>query len=364
MTATWTSPDGAIQLYHADCLAAMRAMPADSVELVLGSPPYLFARNYGFSGKQWWSAYETWVETMLAVVTEASRICKGPVVIVVACPTRQCNYRPCAEALLVRWFERGGTCQLYRPVFWHRVGIPGSGQADGFRADVEYCLVFKRPGKLPWSDNTACGWPPRWAPGGEMSNRKVNGSRANQWGSYSGCKARRADGSRDTIHPSNRDRWGGTGNITSGEGRNADGTHTTRNRKVITRPRDGMHNQEQDYTEPVLANPGNYLETHEVIHAIVGGGVMGSKLAHENEAPYPEAVPERFIRSWCAEGGTVLDPWCGSGTTLAVAMRWGRQAIGIDVRISQIELSSRRVLEASRPLLEQPQQASMLEDTK
>ena len=31
--------------------------------------------------------------------------------------------------------------------------------------------VIGREGKLPWSDNTACGHPPKWAPGGEMSHR-------------------------------------------------------------------------------------------------------------------------------------------------------------------------------------------------
>jgi DNA modification methylase len=70
---------------------------------------------------------------------------------------------------------------------------------------------------------------------------------------------------------------------------------------------------------------------------------MGSKLAHENEAPFPELVPEWFIRSFCPPGGRVLDPFCGSGTTLAVAKRWGRDAVGIDIRESQVALTRRRL---------------------
>lgn len=44
----------------------------------------------------------------------------------------------------------------------------------------------------------------------------------------------------------------------------------------------------------------------------------------------PEALLERLILATTDEGDTVLDPYCGSGTTLAVASRLGRHAIGID----------------------------------
>lgn len=44
----------------------------------------------------------------------------------------------------------------------------------------------------------------------------------------------------------------------------------------------------------------------------------------------PEALLERIIRATTAQGSAVLDPMCGSGTTVAVAARLGRQAVGID----------------------------------
>jgi len=44
----------------------------------------------------------------------------------------------------------------------------------------------------------------------------------------------------------------------------------------------------------------------------------------------PEALLERVILAASNEGDTVLDPFCGSGTTLAVAERLGRRWIGID----------------------------------
>jgi site-specific DNA-methyltransferase (adenine-specific) len=45
----------------------------------------------------------------------------------------------------------------------------------------------------------------------------------------------------------------------------------------------------------------------------------------------PEALLERVIRASSSEGDLVLDPFCGCGTTIAVADRLDRQWMGIDV---------------------------------
>lgn len=44
----------------------------------------------------------------------------------------------------------------------------------------------------------------------------------------------------------------------------------------------------------------------------------------------PQALLRRIVESCSFTGDTVLDPYCGSGTTLAVAASLGRHAIGID----------------------------------
>lgn len=48
-------------------------------------------------------------------------------------------------------------------------------------------------------------------------------------------------------------------------------------------------------------------------------------------ATFPEELIEPMILAGCPEGGIVLDPFAGSGTTLAVANRLGRHAIGIEL---------------------------------
>ncbi len=47
-------------------------------------------------------------------------------------------------------------------------------------------------------------------------------------------------------------------------------------------------------------------------------------------AAFPDEVPGRLVRMFSLLGETVLDPFAGTGTTLAAAQRWGRNAIGVE----------------------------------
>jgi DNA modification methylase len=49
-----------------------------------------------------------------------------------------------------------------------------------------------------------------------------------------------------------------------------------------------------------------------------------------HSAAFPSALPKWFIELFTDAGDTVLDPFAGSGTTLAAALALGRHAIGID----------------------------------
>lgn len=297
-----------------DCLDVMRAMPDASVDLVLGSPPYEDARTYGIGFKL---RGQDWVDWMVERWREMQRVCRGLVVMVVEGKTRNFRYSA-TPFLLAADLHRAGF-HLRKPIVYRRVGIPGSGGPDWLRNDWEPCICTARPGKLSWSDNTACGHPPKWAPGGAMSHRLSSGTRRNQWGSSVNGKStrtRRKDGSMSDAAP--------------------------RPSHLCVTNENGPEGAE--YKPPAKANPGN------VIHCNVGGGLMGSKLAHENEAPFPESLAEVFVRSFCPPNGIVLDPFSGSGTTAAVATKWGRRWLGIDVRESQVDLTTRRVAEAARPL--------------
>lgn len=110
--------------------------------------------------------------------------------------------------------------------------------------------------------------------------------------------------------------------------------------KFRQRTANGQRREGNDYPTGKLARP------RDIVYATVGGGHMGSPLAHENEAPYPEKLIEPFIQTLTAKGDIVFEPFSGSGTTPAVAQRLGRQWLACDIRDSQLELGGRRLQEA------------------
>jgi DNA modification methylase len=59
-----------------------------------------------------------------------------------------------------------------------------------------------------------------------------------------------------------------------------------------------------------------------------------------HRAPFPRDLARRAIAAGCPPGGTVLDPFAGSGTTLAVAQSLGRKAIGIEVSPESCAISA------------------------
>lgn len=307
---------------QADCLEFMAGLPADSCSLVFGSPPYEAQRTYGIGFNL---QCQAWVDWMVKVYQASLRICTGLVAFVVEGKTSKFRYSV-TPALLMSDLHRAGV-NLRKPPIFHRVGIPGSGGPDWLRNDYEFIVCATRPGKLPWSDNTAAGHPPKWAPGGEMAHRLRNGQRANQWGPVSEQGAGR--------HKDDRHKKGGK-------------RPSHRMEKVgfaTAGHKDGDTPNGQGYDPPALANPGN------VIHCNVGGGQMGGdEFASQNEAPFPEDLAAFFVRSFCPPDGICIDPFAGSGTTGAVSIRWGRRFLGCDVRQSQVELSTRR-LEAETPMM-------------
>ena len=67
----------------------------------------------------------------------------------------------------------------------------------------------------------------------------------------------------------------------------------------------------------------------------------GERLGYPTQKP--EALLERIIRASTNEGDTVLDAYCGCGTTIAVAQRLGRVWTGIDITFQSIALIIRRL---------------------
>ena len=114
-----------------------------------------------------------------------------------------------------------------------------------------------------------------------------------------------------------------------------------RSASINNRTKTGDRKKIQTHIPAGRVNPGNVIDCGNV-----GGKGLGSKKANDNEAPFPEKLSDFFVLSFSNVGDVVLDPFCGSGTTISSAIRHRRKFVGVDVRKSQIDLASKRISES------------------
>jgi DNA modification methylase len=71
--------------------------------------------------------------------------------------------------------------------------------------------------------------------------------------------------------------------------------------------------------------------------------VTTKPLKEAHFAVYPEKLIEPMIKAGCPKGGIVLDPFIGSGTTAIVALKQGKNYIGIELNPEYICLADKRI---------------------
>jgi DNA modification methylase len=68
--------------------------------------------------------------------------------------------------------------------------------------------------------------------------------------------------------------------------------------------------------------------------------LTGASTRH-HPAPFPLELATRLVRMFSFSGDTILDPFCGSGTTMVAAFRTGRNSIGIEIDPEYCRMAAR-----------------------
>jgi len=68
--------------------------------------------------------------------------------------------------------------------------------------------------------------------------------------------------------------------------------------------------------------------------------ITGASTKH-HPAPFPLELATRLVRMFSFTGDTVLDPFCGSGTTMVAALRTGRNSIGVEIDPEYCRMAAR-----------------------
>jgi DNA modification methylase len=63
----------------------------------------------------------------------------------------------------------------------------------------------------------------------------------------------------------------------------------------------------------------------------------------DHPAPFPLELAYRLVRMFSFSGDTVIDPFCGTGTTMVAAIRSGRSSIGIEIDPDYCRMAEERL---------------------
>ncbi len=320
---------------NAECLTWLRMQPTDSVDLVVTSPPYEDARHLssrekrlldigrkhgidtGFVKGEFRLSGQAWVDWIVPIVVECCRVSRGLVCFVVEGRTKNFNYS-CTPLLLSAAIASGYSRSYVR-------SIQGKAMQDHhlypFSIYQRKPIIYRRVG-IPGSGG------PDFLRNDYEFVLCFSRGRKLMWS--------------DNTAMGSPPKYSRGGNF----------SHHTQN---------GRLKNGKEYPQLAIANPGNIIECHG------GGGHLGSKYAHDNEAPFPLKLADFLIRTFCPPAdpiiekhwkdvrkkafgtnvnlhqGTVLDPFAGSGTVAHASALSGRNSISIDLRRSQFNLMKRRL---------------------
>lgn len=324
--------DESVTLWHGKCIDVLPSLPAGSVDCIVTSPPYFGLRDYGVEGQDGLEASPAeYVANLVAVFAEARRVLADEGVL----------WLNLGDSYSGSWGAQGVTGGMHaRGVVGARAGAPSSSRTGSIKPGA--------PGPknlmgMPWRVALALqddGWTLRndviWHKPNAMPESVTDRLSTRHEHVFLFSKSRRywfdLDPIREPLaYPEERpaNSWARDTKEGAAPGRSTRQHRSERQGKaggVNLRPTGRQHLTPDTYGG---RNPGDVWTIPTV------------PFTGAHFAAFPPDLARRCILSGCKPGGTVLDPYSGSGTTGMMAQRHGRRYVGIDINAEYLDLSLR-----------------------
>lgn len=338
--------DDQVTLHHGDALSILGrgSIPDGSVDCVVTSPPYYGLRDYGEPGQYGLEASPTvYVNRLRAVFDEVRRVLAPDGTLWLNLGDGYVSNGGASGRLSATGLE--GTHPRIRPEAddphtrgkWNRdwglprknlLGLPWrvafALQDDGWI--LRNAVVWNKPNAMPDSvtDRLACRY--------ELLFLLVRSPR--YWFDLDAIREPLARPEALTEGIVFGGTNGGTGKVggsarRGGRDRSVYGGNPSAVPPGATQPRNGGPGPHHASAHPRGRNPGDVWT------------MPTQPFPEAHFAVMPAALAERCVLAGCRPAGTVLDPFCGSGTTGMVALRHGRRFVGIDVSRTYLVLALR-----------------------
>lgn len=327
-----------ISIRIGDCREMLRTMPDESIHCCVTSPPYFGLRNYGMEGQIGLELTpELFVEEMVSVFREVRRVLRGDGTLWLnlgdsyAASGRGGN--PDDSPHQKQASNRGSRQFFQPPPAGYKkkdlIGIPWM-VAFALRADGWYLrqdIIWAKPNPMPESVTDRC-------------------TKAHEYMFLLSKSARYhydADAIVEAFSTDPAENYPARAKITGrGSQGAADARGNDRDKSGGFPPRRGVPPRHADYAscdQSGLDAAGGGMGRNK--RSVWNVATSPFKEAHF--ATFPPALIEPCILAGCPEGGTVLDPFGGAGTTGLVADRKRRNAILIELNPEYAAIAGRRL---------------------
>lgn len=309
--------DDGVTLHQGDALDVARTLPAGAADCIVTSPPYYGLRDYGTAGQYGLEATPAdYVDTMRALFTELRRVLADDGTLWLNIGDSYSTYAG-NRGQSATGFSKNGPMPAApsgaglsgdRPAK-NMLGIPWrlalALQDDGWI--LRNAIVWNKPNAMPESVRDRLA--------GRYEHVFLFSKSPRYWFDLDPIREPHAEASIKRTAP-HRSQPGKAAREGAGYAPGMAG-HTMALNQM---------------THPAGRNPGDVWS------------IRTKPFPGAHFATFPIELPRRCIAAGCKPGGTVLDPFNGSGTTGQAAQQLGRRYVGIDISAEYLQLTMRERL--------------------